>query len=444
MRYGDQYNEFAPDGVPGSVETARVLVVDPSGECDEHGNPRLVWKSVNGFAKNKAAKRGLRSDQGHAMTTFTACVAIQAGWTFQQWANVMQHTGSDTAGAQHVRDLMAVKTPEWVLLKLRKIWDQATAYTARRVELRDRSEAITEIIRRRDNLVARQWRGMGEWFVLRAVLAHLDAAVAAGSLAHGLSEREAAERSGMTHATLHKVRQQPLFRRLIKQLSYGSPTDASRWLIRGGESEGHEQTTPQGCPSGGASSGQSVTLTPDEPVLDGRVIASLMHLDAFTFRGLNINGLVLLSALESLGWASPKELVGVVGSSKKTVDRKLRTLREMGLVVRTGGTYRAAKEWRDGIGEVSDDCEFPAAGWVDVARQLHVEGVTEKRRELHRRQREYWLNERLPELMAKLRAAHAARETSAAATPTHTVPAPRRTELHTLAADRARAHTCAR
>ncbi|MFJ3786911.1 helix-turn-helix domain-containing protein [Streptomyces sp. NPDC090093] len=343
----------------------------------------------------RGGKETSASDHAWAITRAVAADAVRVGWNRSAFLQVMLD-GPYKAG-QHARTLQHRRGYDKAAAWLQRAWDGAQRYVRSTDSLVTRQDFHAALTAFRARIEGTPWKGVTGKTDLRNLIARMDICARASSWDHTVSERDLAERMGCSRTTAHNSNQRLLVSKMLRRLDSGSPTEGARWMLISHVpfTASHHWSTPKGPKAGGAMSGPDVRHPDTGADIDSRTAGRLMHLDAFSYRGLGGSGLTVLAALAERDGQSLTDLQTSASISRPTAYRQLRKLRNLGLIRHEGELYHLSPTALEGIGTATNECVDPVADWAGAAQRLGTAGTAERRRRHHEAQRLYWRHEQV-------------------------------------------------
>ncbi|MFG2566671.1 transcriptional regulator [Streptomyces sp. NPDC048567] len=337
------------------------------------------------------------AEHGHRITAAIACHVARAGGTVDQLTQLLLHPEHE--GGRHTRNIALRSGQPRALDYIRRVWASASDAISSTRALGSRHEAYEVLAALRDRIETTPWRGERGRTALRVLRAHLNFAEIAGGPLHHASERQTAEKAGISRTTLRVVYETVLKPRgWLRRLRVGHGQEGSTWYLGDGSADHHG--TPDSL------SRFRTTQYPPDPALeewptpetgsaadiDSTVIGHLMGHDAFAHHGLGSSALVIIGALHVRPVQTVGELVGSASVSRATAYRTLHRLADHGVVHHSGETWTLAPRALEGFGTsspeaVPDPTAHAAHGWDAVARQYGTAGVAARRKALHAAER---------------------------------------------------------
>jgi len=340
--------------------------------------------------RQRGGKNTASADHAWAITRAIAADAVRGGWNRASFLQVMLD-GPYKAG-NHARILQHRRGYDRAAAWLHRAWDGAKAHVESTDPITSRQDFHAALANLRARIERTPWKGVAGKTDLRNLIARMEICEKAGGWDHTVSERDLAERMGCSRTTAHNSTLRLLKTKLLRRIDYGSPTEGARWMLISHLPylPSQQWSTPQGPQAGGAMSGPVVRQPGQEPDINSRAAAQMMHQDAFSHRGLGGSGLALLAALAERDAQSVAELQSSATISRSTAYRQLGKLKSLGLVAQSGELYHLSPGAVGGIGVQSDECANPISEWSEAALCLGTFGVGERRRERHEAQRVHW------------------------------------------------------
>ncbi|MEU6362261.1 hypothetical protein [Streptomyces albidoflavus] len=332
----------------------------------------MIQGDVQGVYSLRAKKwrdKSAKDSHGHSVTAALATSAVRNGWSFAQYRDAL--LDGPSKGGVHARDVAHRKGYDKAAPYLQRVWDHALTIVGES-SISDRKDARADLIALRDRISSTAWRGRSP-MRLRVLLAHWRAAYKAGGRSYTLSYREAAEEAGCQLATAHRVTKW-LQAKWLRLMQSGQGETGSSWYLRSGGPR-RDDDSSQGD-------------------LDLEVLGRLMGLDAFAHRGLGTSSLKILAALSSSNDQDARDLQESASMSRATVYRHAKLLTGFGFTEKVDEVWTLTQKGREALSGELD-------GWEAVAVEVGTQGVAQRRLDLHKAQREAWLNETLPRLSAR-------------------------------------------
>ena len=384
-----------------------LTIGDPEMRYGARSSVKVARVSKEGvqFFRRELSVRPTKEANGHALVWVTAVQAVRAGWGRLEYRDVLLKTGSKGPG-EYARGLVHRKGWDHAVKQIDREWERAAAEVARTPHIASRNDASLDL----DWLLAQYaqmpWRGQSGATDLKILLAHWVAANRAGGREHGLSLRECAEMAGVSLSTVVKGTPRVVATGVLQQLDPGTSEDAATWVLRPVSQVRHTS-------KGRQAPGDIECTEPEKDQVMGveglRILAQLMSLDAFAYRGLGPSSARLLAALTELDRPTVKDIAEAATVSLQTAYRHLPRLVDLGLVEHTGEVYELTERAVTDI-ERARRASFMTWGgpsnrsrkravakrmmwrrdWDDIAVAIGTDGTYRRRRIRHAAQRRAW------------------------------------------------------
>jgi hypothetical protein len=143
------------------------------------------------------------AEHGHRITAAIACHVARAGGSVEQLTRLLLHP--DHEGGRHTQHIALPSGQARALDYIHRVWADAVQTVSTSMVLGSRDHAHEVLAALRDRIETRPWRGERARTALRVLRAHLTFAETAGGPLHHASERQTAEKAGISRTTLRAV-----------------------------------------------------------------------------------------------------------------------------------------------------------------------------------------------------------------------------------------------